>query len=63
LVFNLWEKENLLFLYFVVSGTFWISESSGIFARNYLSQDASGEVEVHERSHEAQMGMGGETTG
>jgi hypothetical protein len=30
-IFNFWETENLLFLYFAISGTFWTSNWSGIF--------------------------------
>jgi hypothetical protein len=59
-VFNFRETENLLFLYFAVSGTLWTSILIGDFYNiNILPWEASGEVVAHEGSHEAQTRIGG----
>jgi hypothetical protein len=56
------EKENLLFLYFVVSEDLQDHKKLGDFYNvNILSQEAARALELHERSHEAQTGMGGPT--
>jgi hypothetical protein len=60
LVFNFQETENLMFLYFDVSGTFLDLNLIGDFySINILSREAAGEIAANERSHEAQKSLGG----
>jgi hypothetical protein len=58
-VFNFWETEYILFLYFAILGSFCSKKWSWIFKALLLSWEAAGEVVAHEKSHEAQASMGG----